>query len=71
LQGITTNAPRCYSLQLQVNKQALFASAKRAGKNCASVAKVIAPIDAPYSTAVIRDKLKKCAIAFSEESNQF
>jgi hypothetical protein len=49
----------------------LFTSAKRAGKNCASVAKVIVAIDAPYSAAVIRDELKKCAIAFSEESNQF
>lgn len=71
MQGLTTDAPRCWNLQVQVNKQVLFTSAKRAGKNGASVAKVLIPIDAPYSAADIKEMLKECAIAFGEESNQF
>jgi hypothetical protein len=43
MQGLTTDSPRCWNLQVQVNKQALFTSAKRAGKNGASVAKVLVP----------------------------
>jgi hypothetical protein len=71
MQGLTTDSPRCWNLQVQVNKQALFTSAKRAGKNGASVAKVLVPIDAPYSAAGIKEMLKQCAIGFGEESNQF
>lgn len=71
MQGVTTDAPRCWNLQVQVNKQALFAPTKRAVNKGASVAKVFVPIEAPYLATDIRNKLKKCAIAFDDESNQF
>jgi hypothetical protein len=68
---MTTGPPRCYNLQVQVNKQALFTSAKRAGKHGASVAKVIMPVEAPYSAAVIKAQLKESAIEHGDKSGQF
>jgi hypothetical protein len=71
MQTLTTKAPRCWNLQVQMNKQMLLTSAKKVGDQGASVAKILVPIDAPYSVAVIREKLKECAIEFGDRTEQF
>jgi hypothetical protein len=44
MQPLTTKPPRCWNLQVQINKQALFTSFQKASG--ASVAKVLVPIEA-------------------------
>jgi hypothetical protein len=55
---MTSGEPRCYNLQVQVNKQALFTSARQAGKNGASVGMVLVPVENPFSAATIKEMLK-------------
>jgi hypothetical protein len=71
MQTLTTNAFRCWNLQVQVNKGISITSARAAGEGGASVAMFPLPIDLPYSAAGIREKLTESAIDFGNRTGQF
>jgi hypothetical protein len=68
---MTSGEPRCYNLQVQVNKQALFTSARQAGKNGASVAMVLVPVENPFSAATVKEKFKKSVLDHAEKTGRF
>lgn len=56
---------------MQVNKQALFTSARRAASNGGSVGMVLVPVEKPCPAVIIKELLKKSVTDFDDESGQF
>jgi hypothetical protein len=71
MQAITTDEPRCWNLQVQINKGGRFTSGKIAGRKGASVAMAQVPIQDPFSAATIRRKLTESAIEHGKKTGQF
>ena len=71
MQTLTTNAPGCWSLQVQVNKEITMRTSKIVGKKGASAAMVLVPIEDPFSAAEIRERLTESTIEFGDSSTQF
>lgn len=71
MQTLTTHPPRCWNLQVQVNRGITIRSSKKAGHKGASAAMVLVPIEAPYSADEIREKLTESAIEFGDKSSQY
>ncbi|KAI4604765.1 hypothetical protein J4E80_010921 [Alternaria sp. BMP 0032] len=71
MQNLTTGPPKCYNIQVQVNRHALFTSARKAGQKGATVGKVLVPVEEPWTAWMIKETLKQSCIDFGDQSNQF
>ncbi|KAI4925045.1 uncharacterized protein J4E92_007083 [Alternaria infectoria] len=61
-----------YRLDMQnVNRHALFTSARKAGQKGATVGKVLVPVEEPWTAWMIKETLKQSCIDFGDQSNQF
>lgn len=70
MQTLITNPPRCWNLQVQVNKGCAMTSARAAGEVGATIAMLLLPIDLAYTAAGIREQLTESAIKFGDETGQ-